>query len=61
MKNEELFKSMDYDKERLFKGYGIYSDPNKTLFELMYFIPKMINVTEYSTKYYNNKIWKIHY
>lgn len=49
----------EVDEEKLFKGYGIYSDPNKTLYELMNFIPKKINVDEYSTKQYNNKIFKL--
>lgn len=41
------------------KGYGIYSDPNKTLYELINFIPKMIKVSEYCTGKYNNKTFKL--
>lgn len=41
------------------KGYGIYSDPEKTLYELMNFIPKVIKVPEYSTTQYNNQIFKL--
>lgn len=49
----------EVDEKQLKKGYGIYSDPNKTLYELMHFIPKMIKVPEYSTTHYNNKIFKL--
>lgn len=49
----------EVDKSLLRKGYGIYSDPNKTLYELMNFIPKRIEVTEYCTAKYNNKNFKI--
>lgn len=49
----------EVDKKQLKKGYGIYSDPNKTLYELMNFIPKKINVVEYSTNKYNNKTFKL--
>ena len=41
------------------KGYGIYNDPEKTLYEVMNFIPKMIRVTEYSTRKYNNQTFKL--
>lgn len=41
------------------KGYGIYSDPNKTLYELMNFIPKTIKVQEYSTEIYNKEIFRL--
>lgn len=47
------------DETLLRKGYGIYSDPNKTLYELMNFIPKMIRVSEYCTENYNKEVFKL--
>lgn len=49
----------EVDEKNLKKGYGIYSDPEKTLYELMNFIPKMIKVPEYSTTQYNNQTFKL--
>lgn len=49
----------EVDEKEIKKGYGIYSDPEKTLYELMNFIPKMIKVPEYSTTQYNNQIFKL--
>ena len=49
----------EVDETLLRKGYGIYSDPNKTLYELMNFIPKMIRVTEYCTENYNKEVFKL--
>lgn len=55
----DLCAVFEVDETKLKQGYGIYSDPNKSLYELMNFIPKMINVTEYSTITYNNKDFKL--
>lgn len=55
----DLCAVFEVDEKQLKKGYGIYSDPNKTLYELLNFIPKAINVPEYSTTKYNNKIFKL--
>lgn len=55
----DLCAVFEVDEKQLKKGYGIYSDPNKTLYELMNFIPKMIKVQEYSTITYNNQIFKL--
>lgn len=49
----------EVDETLLRKGYGIYSDPNKTLYELMNFIPKMIRVSEYCTENYNKEVFKL--
>lgn len=49
----------EVDETLLRKGYGIYSDPNKTLYELMNFIPKMIRVSEYCTEKYNKETFKL--
>lgn len=49
----------EVDETLLKKGYGIYSDPNKTLYELMNFIPKMIRVSEYCTENYNKEVFKL--
>jgi hypothetical protein len=49
----------EVDEKILKKGYGIYSDPEKTLYELMNFIPKAIKVPEYSVTKYDNKTFKI--
>lgn len=49
----------EVDKKMLNESYGIYSDPNKSVFELMNFIPKMIKVTEYCCTKYNNKDFKL--
>lgn len=49
----------EVDERELKKGYGIYSDPEKTLYELMNFIPKAIKVPEYSTTEYNNQVFKL--
>lgn len=50
---------LEVDETLLRKGYGIYSDPNKTLYELMNFIPKMIRVSEYCTENYNKEVFKL--
>ena len=55
----DLCAVFEVDEKMLKKGYGIYSDPNKSLYELMNFIPKSITVPEYSTTQYNNKEFKI--
>lgn len=47
------------DEKELKKGYGIYNDPNKTLYELMNFIPKIIKVPEYSITKYNAQTFKV--
>lgn len=49
----------EVDETLLRKGYGIYSDPNKTLYELMNFITKMIRVSEYCTENYNKEVFKL--
>lgn len=49
----------EVDETLLRKGYGIYSDPNKILYELMNFIPKMIRVSEYCTENYNKEVFKL--
>lgn len=49
----------EVDETLLRKGYGIYSDPNKTLYELMNFIPKMKRVSEYCTENYNKETFKL--
>lgn len=49
----------EVDETLLRKGYGIYSDPNKTLYELMNFIPKMVRVSEYCTENYNKEVFKL--
>lgn len=49
----------EVDETLLRKGYGIYSDPNKTLYELMNFIPKIIRVSEYCTENYNKEVFKL--
>ena len=49
----------EVDETLLKKGYGIYNDPNKTLYELMNFIPKMIRVSEYCTENYNKEVFKL--
>ena len=55
----DLCAVFEVDGTKLKQGYGIYSDPNKTLYELMNFIPKTIKVAEYSTTTYNNKDFKL--
>lgn len=49
----------EVDETKLKQCYGIYRDPNKSLYELMNFIPKLIKVAEYSTTTYNNKDFKL--
>lgn len=49
----------EVDETLLRKGYGIYNDPDKTLYELMNFIPKMIRVSEYCTENYNKEVFKL--
>lgn len=49
----------EVDKSLLRKKYGIYSDPNKTLYELINFIPKMIKISEYCTGKYNKKTFRL--
>lgn len=55
----DLCAVFEVDENKLKKGYGIYSDPNKSLYELMNFIPKSIAVPEYSTTKYSNQEFKL--
>ena len=45
--------------EELKKGYGIYMDPNRTDYEIMNWIPKIIKVSEYSATQYDNQKFKL--
>lgn len=55
----DLCAVFEVDEKIIKKGYGIYSDPNKSLYELINFIPKSITVPEYSTTKYNNQDFKL--
>lgn len=57
--NPDICVVFEVNGEELKAGYGIYNDPDKTLYELMNFIIKTIKVQEYSTTHYNNQKFRL--